>query len=216
MINPRLRIARIIAAPVLLGALLAATGCSFSPTAARSTPAGNVTVTMPATVMPGQGFAFVPMPAITAPEKDPRVQDEEFRGRLVQALGRALQAKGYRLVPVDQADFLVAWRVGVRDVRDVQATQVEGGGSTRMAGMKCTGAGCSQLVVRSEDGAPVVRLSERERTEGGLLVEMVETGSLRVVWSALNTGTVSPGGGQQERLDAVAARTLEQLPAHTH
>ena len=83
-----------------------------------------------------------------------------------------------------------------------------------MAGVKCTGAGCSQLVVRSEDGAPVVRFSGRERTEGGLMVEMVEAASLRVIWSALNTGTVSPGDGEQVRLDAAAARTLEQLPAY--
>ena len=213
MSNTRLRSAPFVAVSLLLCGLVAAAGCSFSPTAARNTPAGHVTVTMPASAMPGQGFAFVPMPAVTAPEKDPRVQDEEFRARLVQALGRALQAKGYRLVPVDQAAFLVAWRVGVRDVSDVTATQVDAGGTTRMAGVKCTGAGCSQLVVRSETGAPVVRYSERDRTEGGLMVEMVESGSLRVIWSALNTGTVSPGGGQQERLDAVAAQTLEQLPA---
>ena len=99
-------------------------------------------------------------------------------------------------------------------MRDVQATQVESGGSTRMAGVKCTGGGCSQLVVRSDDGAPIVRYSERGYTEGGLLVEMVESQSLRVIWSALNTGTVNPGGGQQDRLNAVAARTLEQLPAY--
>jgi hypothetical protein len=212
--NPRLRAVRIVATSLLLCGLVAAAGCSFSPTTARNAPAGHVTVTMPASAMPGQGFAFVPMPPMTAPEKDPRVQDEEFRGRLMQALGRALQAKGYRLVPVDQAHFLVAWRVGVRDVNEVTASQVDAGGTTRMAGVKCTGAGCSQLVVRSEDGAPVVRYSERGRTEGGLMVEMVDSGSLRVIWSALNTGTVSPGGGQQERLDAVAARTLEQLPAY--
>jgi hypothetical protein len=212
--NPHLRAVRIVATSLLVCSLLAAGGCSFSPTAARNAPAGHVTVTMPASVMPGQGFAFVPMPPVTTPEKDPRVQDEEFRGRLIQALGRALQAKGYRLVPVDQADFLVAWRVGVRDVSEVTATEVETGGATRMAGVKCTGAGCSQLVVHNESGAPVVRYSERERTEGGLMVEMVESASLRVVWSALNTGTVSPGDGRQERLDAVAARTLEQLPAY--
>ena len=208
-----LRIAR-LATPLLLCGLLASAGCSFSPSAARSTPAGQVTVTKPASVMPGQGFAFVPMPPVTAPEKDPRVQDEQFRARLIQALGRTLQDKGYRLVPVDQADFLVAWRVGVRDLNEVQATPVEAGATTRMAGVKCTGAGCSQLVVRSEDGAPVVRFSGRERTEGGLMVEMVEAASLRVIWSALNTGTVSPGDGEQVRLDAAAARTLEQLPAY--
>ncbi|UWX04239.1 DUF4136 domain-containing protein [Pseudoxanthomonas sp. NC8] len=212
MSNPRLRTVRRLAISVLLCGLAAA--CSFSPTAARSTPAGNVTVTKPASVMPGQGFAFAPMPAVTAPEQDPRGWDEAFRGRLVQALDKALQAKGYRPVPLAEPILWSPWRVGVRDVREVHATRVDDGDATRMAGVKCTGGSCSQLVIRGEDGAPVVRYSAQERTEGGLMVEMVESGSLRVIWSALNTGTVRPGGGQQERLDAVAARTLEQLPVH--
>lgn len=210
---PRSRIAR-IAAPLLLGGLLvAASGCSFSPTAARSTPAGQVTVVLPATTMPGSGYAFVPMPSITAPEQDARVQDEQFRARLQQALDGALQAKGYRPVDVARADFLVAWRVGVRDVRDVQPVQAETGGTTPMAAIKCSGGSCSQLVVRNEDGAPVVRYHSSDRTEGGLLVEMVEPGSIRVVWRALNTGTVRPGDGEQARLDAIATHTLSQLPA---
>ncbi|WP_372016358.1 DUF4136 domain-containing protein [Pseudoxanthomonas sp. 10H] len=214
MSTSRFRIARVLATPLLLCGLLAAAGCSYSPAAARSTPApGHVTVLMPASVMPGSRYAFVPVPATTAPEQDARVQDAQFRARLQQALDGALQAKGFRPAPMGEADFLVAWRVGVRDLREIQATEIEPPGTTRMAGVKCTGDGCSQLVMRSEDGAPVVRFSGRERTEGGLLVEVVEPRSIRVIWRALNTGTVVPGGGQQERLDAVATQTLAQLPA---
>ncbi|AKC87106.1 DUF4136 domain-containing protein [Pseudoxanthomonas suwonensis] len=214
MSTPRLRIAG-IAGPLLLCGLLAATaGCSFSPTAARSTPAGKVTVVLPASALPGQGYAFVPMPAVTAPEQDARVQDAQFRARLQQSLDSALQAKGYRPVELARADFLVAWRVGVRDVREVTAVQEDVGGTTPMAAIQCTGGRCSQLVVRSDDGTPVVRYNTRERTEGGLLVEMIEPGSIQVVWRALNTGTVSPGDAGQARLDAIAGNTLSQLPAH--
>ena len=210
---PRYRIARIAAPLLACGLLVTATACSFSPAAARTTPAGQVTVVMPATAMPGQGYAFVPMPSITAPEQDARVQDEQLRARLQQAIDTALQAKGYRPVDMARADFLVAWRVGVRDVRDVQPVQADSGGTTPMAGIKCSGGSCSQLVVRNEDGAPVVRYNASDRTEGGLLVEMVEPGSIRVVWRALNTGTVRAGDGEQARLDAIAAHTLAQLPA---
>lgn len=210
----RTRIARIAGPLLLCGLITTLAGCSFSPTAARATPAGHVTVVMPASAMPGQGYAFVPMPAITAPEQDARVQDEQLRARLQQALDAALQAKGYRPVDLARADFLVAWRVGVRDVRDVQAVQADAGGTTPMAGIKCSGGNCSQLVVRSDDGAPVVRYNASDRTEGGLLVEMLEPGSIRVVWRALNTGTVRAGDGEQARLDAIATHTLAQLPAH--
>ena len=83
-----------------------------------------------------------------------------------------------------------------------------------MAAIKCTGGSCSQLVVSNESGEPVLRYRTTERTEGGLLIEVIEPGSIRVVWRALNTGTVRPGEWTQERLDAVAAQTLADLPPY--
>lgn len=211
----RVRLAR-FAGPLLCGLLVATTGCSFSPSAARSpAPAGHVTVTTQATVLPGQGYAWVPMPAPTAAERDARVQDAQFRERLQLALDRALQAKGYRPVARDQAAFLVAHRVGVRDLEQVAPVAADTGGVTPMSAVKCTGMGCSQLVVRNDSGAPVMRYRTSERTEGGLLVEVVEPSSIRVVWRALNTMTVQAGDGQQARLDAIAAQTLAELPAYT-
>ena len=70
--------------------------------------------------------------------------------------------------------------------------------------------------MRTDTGTPVSRYTytTSERTEAGLQVEMVEPASLRVVWSALNAGTVQPGDGDQARLDAIAAQTLESLPPH--
>ena len=59
--------------PLLCALLLATAGCSFSPGAARNAaPAGHVTVTTQASVLPGQGYAWVPLPASTAPEQDAR------------------------------------------------------------------------------------------------------------------------------------------------
>ena len=202
--------------PLLCALLLATAGCSFSPGAARNAaPAGHVTVTTQVSVLPGQGYAWVPLPASTAPEQDARVQDEQFRAGLQTALDRALQAKGYR--PVDRAGaaFLVAHRVGVRDLRETQPVRAEQpAGTTPMAAIKCTGGSCSQLVVSNESGEPVLRYRTTERTEGGLLIEVIEPGSIRVVWRALNTGTVRPGEWTQERLDAVAAQTLADLPPY--
>ena len=115
----------------------------------------------------------------------------------------------------DKMDWVVqkAVELGAHAVQPVQA---ETGGTTPMAAIKCSGGSCSQLVVRSDTGAPVSRdrYTTVDRTEGGLLVEMVEPAALRVVWSALNTGTVRPGDATQARLDAIATQTLEQLPPH--
>lgn len=205
------RLAR-FALPLLCGALVAAWG--LPAVAQRTTPGGQVTVKMPATAMPGKRFAFVPVPATTAPEQDARVQDAQFRARLQEALARALQAKGYtRVTQRAQADFLVAWRVGVRDLRDVVPVRAEPGGATPQAEIRCSGDGCSQVVSRGDDGSPVVRYAKSDRVEGGLLVEALEPKSIRVVWRAVNTGTVT-GKGEQARLDAVARQTLAQLPAY--
>ena len=175
-----------------------------------------MTVALPATALPGPGYAFVPLAPMTSAEQDARVQDEASRARLQQALETSLQAKGYVPVELAKADFLVAWRVGVRDVHEVLPVAETAAGGTRMAAVECSGGRCSQLVVRSDSGAPVSRdrYTTVDRTEGGLHVEMVEPAALRVVWSALNTGTVRPGDATQARLDAIATQTLEQLPPH--
>ena len=78
----------------------------------------------------------------------------------------------------------------------------------------CSGGNCSQLVVRNNDGTPVVRYQTRGLTEGGLLVELLEPSSIHVVWRALNTGTVEAVDAAQQGLDAIATRTLAQLPPH--
>jgi hypothetical protein len=209
----RIRIAR-FAGPLLCGLLVAGAGCSSSPTAARTAPLGKVTVTSTASVLPGQGYAWVPMPAPTAAERDARVQDAQFRERLQTALDRALQAKGYRPVERANAAFLVAHRVGVRDLEEVAPVHAETGDLTPMAAVKCSGMGCSQLVVHNESGAPVLRYRTSERSEAGLLIEVIEPSSIRVIWRALNTGTVQAGDGQQAPLDAIAVETLARLPAY--
>lgn len=182
---------------------------------ARVAPTSQVNVSMPATRLPGLRYAWVPMPAQLPAESDPRVLDPQFRQRLQASLDKALQAKGYQAVSSPaQADFLVAFRVGVRDGEQTLLRN-EGVGSapTPQATVECNSDGCSQMVVPGGDGAPVMDLHRTRYVEGGLQIEVIEPKSIKVVWRALNRGTVKRTDGSARRLDAIARETLAQLPA---
>lgn len=185
-----------------------------SPPAGAVTPSSQVSVSMPATRLPGPRYAWVPMPGQLPAESDPRVLDPQFRQRLQAALDRSLEAKGYQLVSDrSQADFLVAYRVGVRDGEQALLRN-EGVGSapTPQATIECNSNGCSQMVVPGGDGAPVMDIKRTRYVEGALQVEVIEPKSIKVVWRALNRGTVKRADGSDKRLDAIASQTLAQLP----
>lgn len=182
--------------------------------AAPAAPSNQVTVSMPAQRLPGLRYAWVPMPAQLPAESDPRVLDPQFRQRLQASLDKALQAKGYqRVASPAQSDFLVAFRVGMRDGEQALLRN-EGVGSqpTPQATVECNSEGCSQMVVPGGDGAPVMDIKRTRYVEGGLQIEVIEPKSIRVVWRALNRGTVKRSDGSAKRLDAIARETLAQLP----
>jgi hypothetical protein len=191
--------------------LLALCGATlWLPAGAQNLP--KATVSKSATQLPGARYAWVAMPARLAAESDARVQDAKFRQQLQAALDKALQAKGYRLVPASQADILVAYRVGIRDLEQALVKE-QPASATPQAAMSCTAEGCSQLVIRSEAGTPVLSPRVKHETEGGLQVEVLEPREIRVVWRATQRGAVKRGEVTQARLDALARNVLAELPA---
>ncbi|MBB1086993.1 DUF4136 domain-containing protein [Lysobacter sp. SG-8] len=178
-------------------------------------PRAHVTVRVPAATLPGATYAWVDMPAQLQAEQDVRVQDPAFRAHLQAAFDEALAAKGY--APAGDpatADFIVAFRVGVRDVQEVSSVSgVRGEVDEREAGFECSGGSCSQLVTRSDDGLPVFKMKTAAAVEGGLLVEALEPRSVRVLWSAYNRGTIERDLSRDAGLEAVARDTLAALPA---
>ena len=102
-------------------------------------------------------------------------------------------------------------------MRDLEQTTLKTSGDpavdTPMAAVECSRAGCSQLVVRGEAGAPVARLHTKSYVEGGLLVEAIEPKTVRLLWSAFNRGTVKAADGTPHGLAAIARETLADLPA---
>ena len=178
----------------------------------RNAPAAQVEVSKPAASLPGANYAWVPMPARLPAESDPRVQDPQLRARLQASLDRALRAKGYqRIDDLRQADIAVAYRVGVRDAQQasVRDTGLE---SARETAVECRSDGCSQIVVQGADGAPTIKLDSVDMVEGGLMIEVIQPSDLRVLWRALYRGSVRAKDAGSVNLDAIATRTLDQLP----
>lgn len=190
---------------------LALMTCSIALPVAAAEP--QVTVLKAVTTLPGPRYTWVEMPQVQAVETDPRVQDAQFRARLQAALDKALQAKGYRRAEQgERADFVVGYRVGVRDVEETTVRESTPS-PTPQTGIQCGSGGCSQIVSIGNEGTPVVKFDTVSRTEGGLLIEVLEPGTIRVLWRALNRGTVKRDKASQDRLDGVARDTLAQLPA---
>lgn len=207
------RLQGVPAALAIAVALAVVPGCASQ---APQPPQGHhVTVRKEAASLPGPTYAWFAMPPTLDAEKDARVDDPAFRDRLQGALDRAMQAKGYQRVDdMASADFMLAWRAGVRDVEQAGLVNSSApAADTPMAGMECDADGCSQLVVRGEGGTPVAKVRSTDYTQGGLLVEAIEPKTARLLWSAFNRGTVHQGDGSQAGLDAIAAETLARLPA---
>ena len=196
--------------------VVAALACLLALTAAPPAKAATpqVTVSKRAASLPGPRYRWIDMPAQRAEERDARLQDTRFRDSLQAALDKALQAKGYRLAEAGaRPDVIVGYRVGVRRVEETKVEEIPAGDGTPLAAFQCSGGDCSQLAVMGSEGAPVMKMETEQRTEGGLLVEVLEPGTIRVLWRALNRGTVKPGKVTPARLEQVAAATLKSLPA---
>jgi hypothetical protein len=175
----------------------------------------QVEVSKRAASLPGPVYAWFPMPKVLPGESDRRVTDATFRAQLQAAFDSALKAKGYRPAAAGETpNVVIAYRVGVRDVSQ---TTVHDAPEASMAqsSVQCGLDGCSQIVTTTGGGTQEMTLETATSTEGGVLVEVLEPGTVRVLWRALNRGTVKPGAISQKRLDAVAKNTLEQLPPAT-
>ncbi|QSX79035.1 DUF4136 domain-containing protein [Agrilutibacter solisilvae] len=174
-------------------------------------PTGYVTVSKPASTMPGRRYAWVEMPAQKAVEFDERAKDPELRLRLEAALDKALQAKGYaRTERMREADLAVAYRVGVRDVQ--QSMAHEGPAGAGESAIRCSGGDCSQIVTEGADGLPSFTVQTQDMIQGGLMVEVLKPNEIRVLWRALYRGSIRARDRGTVDLDAVAVKTLAKLP----
>ena len=178
----------------------------------RNAPTAQVEVSKPAVSLPGPTYAWVPMPPRLKAESDARVQDPKLRADLQASLDKALRAKGYqRIDDLRQADIAVAYRVGVQDVQQTSVRET-GLQTASESAVECRSGGCSQIVVQGTDGAPTIKVDSVDMVEGGLMIEVIQPSDLRVLWRALYRGSVRAKDAGSVNLDAIATRTLDQLP----
>ena len=169
----------------------------------------HVEVSKPAASLPGARYAWVEMPATQAVEFDARVQDPALRQRLQAALDKALQAKGYvRASSMAEADLAVAYRVGVRDTQE--SIVHEGMDSAGASAIRCSGGDCSQIVLPGDQG--MATIETQDLIQGGLMVEVLKPNEIRVLWRALFKGEIQAKDRGKVDLDAIAKKTLAQLP----
>jgi hypothetical protein len=175
-------------------------------------PGAQVEVSKAASSMPGPRYAWVDMPPQVAAEFDKRAQDPKLRQRVQAALDKAMQAKGYRRSDdAGNADFILAYRVGVRDAQQAMVRDT-GMKQARETSVECRAGGCSQIVTQGDNGVPTMKVDTIDLVEGGLMVEALKPADVRVLWRALYRGSVRAGSTGSVDLDAVARKTLAQLP----
>lgn len=161
----------------------------------------------------GATYAWQPVQRTRPEELDPRVDNDIVRGRIERGLERAFEARGWRRADAVGADYLLSFRVGVRDARETRTETREPNPfpATRIV---CGVRGCVPISVWGWYGPPVTTTRTIEYVEGGVMVDLVERATGRLVWrSTIADRLVRPRMPSQEETDAAMARAVEGLPA---
>ena len=153
-------------------------------------------------IPPGSTWAWGPEPPEKRPEElDPRVNNSIIHGRVKRAVESVMAQKGFRQVEDDKtADFLVYYRVGVRESRQMvtQATPVApmwGGWGWGFYGPP-----------------PIVTSREITYTEGALWIDIVQRSTGKLAFRAIGLDSdVTGTDGSDERIAQTEARTLRDL-----
>jgi hypothetical protein len=186
---------RTLAVTAITLGLLAATGCSSLKVNVIRDPA----ITIP----PGSTWAWGPPPTEKKPDElDPRVNNSIIHDRVKQAVDRVLAQKGYRQTDPNSADFLVVYRVGVKDARQMVTQTVPvgpywGGGW----GWGYYGA------------PPMVTSREITYTEGALMIDMIQRSTGKLAFRSIGTDQdVTGADGSAEQIQKTVEKLLQELP----
>ena len=171
--------------------LLSVTGCS----SLKVVVDRDSTIPIP----PGSTWAWGPKPSESGPaELDPRVNNSIIHGRVKRSVEAVLAQKGFRQVDDQQtADFLVYYRIGVRDARQIvtQTTPMGGGGGWGYYG-----------------APPIVTSREVTYTEGSLMIDLVQRATSKLAFQAIGLDQdVTQADSTDEKMTRTVARMLRDL-----
>ena len=172
----------------------------------------SVTVLAEPTPVVGTTFAWKTVPPQTSQEMAVGIDNPIFRQRVETAFNAAMTAKGYRQVAdAASADLVLAYRVGVQQKSQLEATTVGGGGYYGGMGM-CGGFGCGGGWGWGYYGPPQTSVTQINYNEGGLMLDVMNAKTDTLEWRSLYKNRVNSGDATQANLDAIATRVLASLP----
>lgn len=154
-------------------------------------------------IPPGSTWAWVTEPAEKRPEElDPRVNNSIIHGRVKQAMETVLAQKGYRLTDPASADFLVAYRVGVKDSRQMVTQSVPAGP------MYWGGWGWGYY------GPPPMAISrEVTYSEGALMIDITQRSTGKLAFRAIGLDQdVTGADGSEAQIQQTVTKLLQSLP----
>jgi uncharacterized protein DUF4136 len=191
----RLQLRTLAVTAFVMGGLLVTTGCSSLKV--------NVIRDPSIAIARGATWAWSPAPAEKKPEElDPRVNNSIIHERVQRALDRVLVQKGFRQTDPNRADFLAAYRVGVKDARQL-VTQTVPVGPNYWGGWGWGYYG----------PPPMVTSREITYTEGALMIDMIQRSTGKLAFRAIGVDQdVTGADGSEEQIQRTVEKLLQELP----
>ncbi len=130
-------------------------------------------------------------------------------GRLQRAIDKEMQAKGWRLVDSSSATFLVHYHVGVQD-----QTQTVTDAPPAPVALQCGAYRCYEgRYSWGYWGPPEATTREVVYRERGLMIDLEEARSSKLVWRAIWKHEATGEQPTEERVKKVVSETMKDLPS---
>jgi hypothetical protein len=173
---------------------------------------GKVSVLTDAPNVPwGQSYAWAQARQDFTGQGSAVADNQIVRGRLEAAIGRNLQAKGYRAAAdPGQADVLMSYHVGLQQKTETRVDSTP----SMMApvGMGCGRYGCHGGWSWGYYGPPETSVSTYNYTDGQLIIDAVDRRSNKLLWRTIYQDKVTSKSADQAAIDKAVDQAMKAAP----